>query len=36
MSGEAASKTNLNLPGVQEELVEQIHSIGKPVIAVLN
>ena len=35
MSGEAASKTNLNLPGVQEELVEQIHSIGKPVIAVL-
>ena len=35
MSGEAASKTNLNLPGVQEDLIKQIQNAGTPVIAVL-
>ncbi len=35
MSGEAASKTNLNLPGVQEDLIEQIHNEGIPVVVVL-
>jgi len=35
MSGEAGSRTNLNLPGVQEELLKRIYSAGKPVILVL-
>lgn len=35
MSGEAASRTKLGLPGVQEELVEKIESLGKPVIVIL-
>ncbi|MBK9096666.1 MAG: glycoside hydrolase family 3 C-terminal domain-containing protein [bacterium] len=35
MSGEAASKTNLDLPGVQEELIKKIHATGKPIVIVL-
>ncbi len=35
MSGEAASKTDLNIPGVQEELVKRIYATGKPVVVVL-
>lgn len=35
MSGEAASRAELNLPGVQEELAKEIIAIGKPVVAVL-
>ncbi len=35
MNGEAASKTNLNLPGVQEDLIKAIHNAGVPIIAVL-
>jgi beta-glucosidase len=35
MSGEAASKTNLDLPSVQEKLIERIYSTGKPVVVVL-
>jgi len=35
MSGEAASRTDLGLPGVQEELVREIHNTGKPVAVVL-
>ncbi|MDO8548614.1 MAG: glycoside hydrolase family 3 C-terminal domain-containing protein, partial [Ignavibacteria bacterium] len=35
MSGEAASKTDLNIPGVQEELVKRIYSTGVPTIVVL-
>jgi len=35
MSGEAASRTKLGLPGVQEELVEKIEKLGKPAIVVL-
>ena len=35
MSGEANSRATLGLPGVQEELVEEIFKIGKPTIVVL-
>ncbi len=35
MSGEAASRSNLDLPGIQEELLERIYRIGKPVILIL-
>ncbi|MBL7805231.1 MAG: beta-glucosidase BglX [Saprospiraceae bacterium] len=35
MSGEAASRTELNLPGVQEELVQELAGTGKPVVVVL-
>ena len=35
MSGEAASRTNLNIPGVQEELIKRIYESGKPVVVVL-
>ena len=34
-SGEAASRSELGLPGVQQQLVEQIHGTGVPVIAVI-
>lgn len=35
MSGEAASKVNINLPGHQEELVRELYQSGKPLIVVL-
>ncbi|MEX2190376.1 MAG: glycoside hydrolase family 3 N-terminal domain-containing protein [Bacteroidota bacterium] len=35
MSGEAASRSEIGLPGVQQELVRQIHAVGKPVVLVL-
>ncbi len=35
MSGEAHSRATLDLPGVQEELIKEIHKTGKPVIAIL-
>ena len=35
MSGEAASRTNIDLPGFQEELAETIFKVGKPVVVVL-
>jgi len=35
MSGEAASRANLNLPGIQQKLVEEIQKTGKPVVVVL-
>ncbi|MDQ3133938.1 MAG: beta-glucosidase BglX, partial [Acidobacteriota bacterium] len=35
MSGEAASRTSLDLPGRQSELVQAIHATGKPYIVVL-
>ncbi len=35
MSGEAASRAQLGLPGVQEQFVRMIHATGKPVIVVL-
>jgi beta-glucosidase len=35
MSGEAASRTSLDLPGVQQQLVEEIQKAGKPIVIVL-
>ncbi|MDQ3258841.1 MAG: glycoside hydrolase family 3 C-terminal domain-containing protein, partial [Acidobacteriota bacterium] len=35
MSGEAASRTSLDLPGKQLELIQAIHAIGKPYAVVL-
>jgi beta-glucosidase len=35
MSGEAASRSDIGLPGVQQQLAEAIHATGKPVVAVL-
>ncbi len=35
MSGEANNRTSLNLPGVQEDLVKEIHKTGKPIVLVL-
>ncbi|MFZ1528766.1 MAG: glycoside hydrolase family 3 N-terminal domain-containing protein [Ferruginibacter sp.] len=36
MSGEAKSRSNIHLPGVQEELIKAIHATGKPVIVLIN
>lgn len=35
MSGEAASRTNLTLPGNQQNLMEKIKALGKPIVLVL-
>ena len=35
MSGEAASRSSLDLPGVQHELIKAIHEAGTPVVMVL-
>jgi beta-glucosidase len=35
MSGEAASRTNLDLPGNQKELLKAIKKLGKPIVLVL-
>lgn len=35
MSGEAASRASLDLPGVQQKLVEEIQKTGKPIVVVL-
>lgn len=35
MSGEAASRSDIGLPGVQQRLLEAIHATGKPVVLVL-
>jgi beta-glucosidase len=35
MSGEAASKVDISLPGVQEELAMELNKTGKPIVAVL-
>lgn len=35
MTGEASSRSDINLPGCQEELVKAVHSTGKPIVAVL-
>lgn len=36
MSGEAKSKSNIHLPGVQEELIKEVAVIGKPVIVLIS
>ena len=35
MSGEAASRMDINLPGRQEELLKELHKTGKPVVVIL-
>ena len=35
MSGEAKSRSNIHLPGVQEELIKAINETGKPVVVLL-
>ena len=36
MSGEAQSRSDIGIPGVQEELAEKIFALGKPVVVLLN
>lgn len=36
MSGEAKSRSNIHLPGVQEDLVKAIAATGKPVVVLIN
>lgn len=36
MSGEAKSKSDIHLPGVQEDLVKAIQATGKPVVVLIN
>ncbi|HJW16192.1 MAG TPA: beta-glucosidase BglX, partial [Flavisolibacter sp.] len=36
MSGEAKSRSNIHIPGVQEELVKAIQATGKPVVVMIN
>jgi beta-glucosidase len=36
MSGEAKSRSNIHLPGVQEELIKAVYATGKPVIIMIN
>lgn len=35
MTGEAASRTSLNLPGSQTALLKELHKLGKPIVLVL-
>lgn len=36
MSGEAKSRSSIQLPGVQEALIKAIHATGKPVVLLMN
>ncbi len=36
MNGEAASRSNIQLPGIQPELVKEIQKTGKPIIALVS
>jgi beta-glucosidase len=36
MSGEAASRATLNLPGIQEQMLEAVVATGKPVVLILE
>jgi beta-glucosidase len=36
MSGEAKSRADIHLPGVQEELIKAIYATGKPVVVMIN
>lgn len=36
MSGEAKSRSSIQLPGVQEELIKAIHATGKPMIVMIS
>jgi len=36
MSGEARSRSNIHLPGVQEDLIKAVQATGKPVVVLIN
>jgi beta-glucosidase len=36
MSGEAKSRSNINIPGVQEDLLKDLLATGKPVVVLIN
>jgi len=36
MSGEAKSRSNIHLPGVQEELLQALSATGKPIVVLIN
>ncbi len=36
MSGESRSRSNINIPGVQEELLKTLKDAGKPIIVLIN
>jgi beta-glucosidase len=36
MTGEAKSRSNIHLPGVQEELIRAVQATGKPVVVLIN
>jgi beta-glucosidase len=36
MSGEAKSRSNINIPGVQEDLLKELLKVGKPVVVLMN
>jgi beta-glucosidase len=36
MSGEAKSRSSIQLPGIQEALIKAIHATGKPVVLLIN
>jgi len=36
MSGEAKSRSNIHLPGMQEELIKAVQATGKPVVVMIN
>ena len=36
MSGEAQSRSNINIPGVQEDLLKELLATGKPVVVLIN
>jgi beta-glucosidase len=36
MSGEAKSRSNIHLPGIQEELIKELQKSGKPIVVLIN
>lgn len=36
MTGEAKSRSNISLPGVQEELIRAVQAVGKPVVVLIS
>jgi beta-glucosidase len=36
MSGEAQSRSNIHLPGVQEDLIKELQKTGKPIVILIN
>jgi beta-glucosidase len=36
MSGEAKSRSNIHLPGVQEDLIKELQKTGKPIVILVN